>query len=101
MAILVRFTPSGLTRDQYSSVGKKLEDGGHWPPPGLLAHVCFGPDGDLRVSEVWESREHQEQFSQSLMPVLEQEGIGFDGAPEYLDVEAYELREARSDPPNA
>jgi hypothetical protein len=35
------------------------------------------------------------------MPVLEQEGIGFDGAPEYLDVEAYELREARSDPPNA
>jgi hypothetical protein len=100
VAILVRFTPSGLTRDQYWSVSKKLEDGGHWPPPGLLAHVSFGPPGDLRVSEIWESREQQEHFAQSLMPILEQEGIGFAGDPEFLDVEAYELREARSDPPN-
>ena len=99
MAILVRFTPSGMTRDQYWSVGKKLEDGGQWPPPGLLAHVCFGAQGDLRVSEVWESREQQEQFSQALLPILEEEGIGFAGEPEFLDVEAYELKDARTDPP--
>jgi len=99
VAILIRFTPSGLTRDQYWSVGKKLEDGGHWPPPGLLAHVCFGSNGDLRVSEVWESREQQEQFAQALMPVLEQEGIGFAGEPEFLDVEGYDLKDARTEPP--
>ena len=50
-------------------------------PPGLLAHVCFGAQGDLRVSEVWESREQQEQFSQALLPMLEEEGIGFAGEP--------------------
>ena len=99
MAILVRFTPSGMTRDQYWSAGKKLEEAGHWPPPGLLAHVCFGPQGDLRVSEVWESRQLQEEFSQALLPILEEEGIGFAGEPEFLDVEAYDLKEARTDPP--
>src|SRR5690242_5132657 len=59
VAVLIRFTPSGMTRDQYWGAGKKLEDSGHWPPAGLLAHVCFGSEGDLRVSEVWESREQQ------------------------------------------
>jgi hypothetical protein len=99
VAILVRFTPSGMTSERYWSVGKKLEDGGNWPPPGLLAHVCFGQDGELRVSEVWESREQQEQFARSLMPVLEEEGIGFEGEPEFIDVVAYDLKEARTDPP--
>jgi hypothetical protein len=99
VAVLVRFTPSGMTRDQYWGVGKKLEDAGHWPPPGLLAHVCFGSDGDLRVSEVWESRDQQEQFAQALMPVLEEEGIGFAGEPEFLDVAAYDFKDARTDPP--
>ena len=55
MAILIRFSPSGMTSEQYDSVGRKLEEAGHWPPEGLLAHVCFGASGDLRVSEVWES----------------------------------------------
>jgi hypothetical protein len=99
VAVLIRFTPSGMTRDQYWSVGKKLEDGGHWPPPGLLAHVSFGPKDDLRVSEVWESREQQEEFARALLPVLEAEGIGFASEPEFIEVEAYELKEARSEPP--
>jgi hypothetical protein len=101
MAILIRFTPSGLTRERYRSASKKLEEGGHWPPPGLLAHVCFGKEDDLRVSEVWESREQQEQFAQALMPILQDEGIGFTGEPEFLNVEAYELREGRADPPDS
>ncbi len=99
VAILVRFTPSGMTRDQYWSVGKKLDESGHWPPAGLLAHVCFGEEGDLRVSEVWESREQQEQFAQALMPVLGEVGIDLSGEPEFLSVEAYELKDARTEPP--
>jgi hypothetical protein len=99
MAVLVRFMPSGMTRDQYWSAGKKLEDGGHWPPQGLLAHVCFGSQGALLVSEVWESREQQEQFAQALMPILEAEGIGFEGEPEFLEVEAYDFKDARTEPP--
>ena len=30
-----------------------------------MTRLCFGSNGDLRVSEVWESREQQEQFAQA------------------------------------
>ena len=96
MAILIRFTPSGMTSEQYDSVGRKLQDGGHWPPDGLLAHVCFGSSGSLRVSEVWESREQQEQFAQQLMPALQEENVDVSGEPEVLEVEGYFMREASS-----
>ena len=65
-------------------------------PPGLLAHVCFGSSGSLRVSEVWESREQQEQFAQHLMPALQEENVDVSGEPEVLEVEGYFLREASS-----
>jgi len=97
MAILIRFTPSGLTSEQYNNVGQKLQEGGNWPPPGLLAHVCFGSSGNLRVSEVWESREQQEQFAEKLMPVLQEENVDVSGEPEILEVEGYFMREASSE----
>lgn len=96
MAMLIRFTPSGLSSEQYDSVGQKLQDDGHWPPEGLLAHVCFGSSGNLLVSEVWESREQQEQFAQHLMPVLQEAGVDVSGEPEILDVEGYFMRDASS-----
>ncbi len=97
MAILIRFTPSGMTAEQYNAVGEKLQEGGNWPPEGLLAHVCFGSSGNLRVSEVWESREQQEQFAEKLMPVLQQENVDLSNPPEILEVEGYFMREASSD----
>lgn len=97
MAILIRFRPSGMTSEQYDNVGRKLQDAGHWPPQGLLAHVCFGSSGNLHVSEVWESRQQQEQFAEQLMPVLQDENIDFSGEPEILDVEGYLFREASSE----
>jgi hypothetical protein len=98
MAILARFTPSGMTSAQYDAANKKLEP--HWPPEGLLAHVCFGSDGDLRVSEVWDSREHQERFGEVLLPILKEAGIELSGAPEFLAVEGYVFREASSEETN-
>jgi len=97
MAILVRFSPSGMTSEQYDSVGKKLDDAGLWPPQGLLAHVAFGSSGDLRVSEVWESRQQQEQFAEHLMPLLREENVEMSGEPEMLDVEGYFMREGSSE----
>lgn len=97
MAVLVRFIPSGMTSEQYNSVGQKLQEDGNWPPPGLLAHVCFGRPGDLRVSEVWESREQQEQFGEKLMPVLEAQNIAMGAEPEFLDVEGYFMVDASSE----
>ena len=97
MAMLIRFMPSGLTSEQYDNVGRKLQEAGHWPPEGLLAHVCFGSAGNLRVSEVWESREQQERFGEKLMPVLREEKVDLGGQPEILEVEGYFMREASSD----
>jgi hypothetical protein len=96
MAILIRFTPSGLTTEQYEAVGQKLQDGGNWPPDGLLAHVCFGTNGNLRVSEVWESREQMERFGERLRPVLQEENVDLSGEPEVLEVEGYFMIEASS-----
>ena len=97
MAILVRYTPAGMTAEQYDNVGRKLEDGGDWPPQGLLAHVCFGSSGNLHVSEVWESRDLQEQFAQTLRPYLEEANVDLSGEPEYHDVQGYLFHEASSE----
>jgi hypothetical protein len=86
-----------MTRAQYDSVGRRLQEAGAWPPDGLLAHVGFGTDGDLRVSEVWESREKQERFSQALLPILTEEGVGFSGEPEWFDVAGFLFSEASSE----
>ncbi len=96
MAILIRFTPNGMTSEQYDAVGQKLQADGAWPPPGLLAHVCFGSSGNLHVSEVWESREQQEQFAEKLMPTLQGENVDLSSEPQVLEVEGYFMRDASS-----
>jgi hypothetical protein len=86
MSILARFTPKDLTEDQYNEVNRRLEEAGHVPPDGQQVHVCFGNDGDLRISEIWESEEKMRAFGEKLMPILEELGIGASGPPEILPV---------------
>jgi hypothetical protein len=85
MSILVRFTPNEGTTDQYDETVKKLEEGGDWPPDGLDLHVAFLSDGNLAVSEVWDSKEKFEAFGERLMPVLKDVGID-PGEPAILEV---------------
>lgn len=85
MSILARFAPPSLTADQYEESVRRLEEGGDWPPDGLEYHVFFGPDDDLRVSEIWDSQEQFEAFGERLMPVLAEIGIE-PGEPELLEV---------------
>ena len=100
MAILIRYAPSGLTVSQYDQVSEQVRTTLQWPPDGLIAHVCFGSDGDLRVSEVWESREQLEAFQERLMPVLKEGGVDVESRePEVLDVHSVETL-AHSDTPS-
>ncbi len=85
MSILIRFTPASLTAEQYDSTIRTLEQAGDFPPDGMDLHVCFGSDGNLRVSEVWDSREQLDAFGERLMPVLADAGID-PGQPEIVDV---------------
>jgi hypothetical protein len=86
MSMLVRFSPESLTSDQYEDVKRRLDEGGHWPPDGLEYHVCFGSDGQLKVSEIWASNDEFEAFGQHLRPILEDVGIKFSGSPELIDI---------------
>jgi hypothetical protein len=76
MSILVRFAPPGpTTTEQYDETIRRLQDEGHFPPDGLDYHCCFVADGNVRVSEVWDSREQLEAFGERLMPLLDEVGI--------------------------
>jgi hypothetical protein len=86
MSIVVRFQPTSLTSEQYDESLRRLTDGGDFPPDGLDYHVCFGTEGNLRVSEIWDSREQLETFGERLMPLLADVGIQFSGEPEIFEV---------------
>lgn len=85
MSILIRFSPASLTVAQYDESVRKLEEAGVFPPDGLEYHVCFGTDGNLRVSEIWDSQEQLDAFGERLMPVLSEVGID-PGEPELMEV---------------
>ncbi len=92
MSILVRFSPEAMTAEQYDGVSRQLEEGGSWPPDGLDYHVCFGSDGNLKVSEVWDSKEQLEAFGERLMPVLKEHQIDFSAEPEIIPIHKIEKR---------
>ena len=87
MSIVVRFNPRGLTAEKYNEANRRLHEAGiEFPPEGRDYHVSFGSDGNLRVSEIWDSKEQFEAFSKRMMPVLAESGIEFSGEPEILEV---------------
>ncbi|MBV8992156.1 MAG: hypothetical protein JO287_00295 [Pseudonocardiales bacterium] len=86
MTMLVRFSPESLTAEKYDEIKRRLNEAGHWPPAGLEYHVCFGTDGQLKVSEIWASNEQFEAFGQHLGPILEQVGLTQSSPPELLDI---------------
>ena len=85
MSVLIRFAPASLTVEQYEESVRRIQENGEWPPDGMEYHVCFGSDGNLRVSEIWDSQEQLDAFGERLMPVLSEVGIE-PGRPEVLEV---------------
>jgi hypothetical protein len=87
MSIVVRFSPANLDREKYDESVRRLEQAGLWPnPAGLEVHVLFGNEGNMRVSEIWDSREQLEAFGEKLMPILADIGIEFSAEPEVFEV---------------
>ena len=86
MSILVRFAPTAsVTTEQYDEVIRLLEEKGALPPDGQDYHCCFVADGNLRVSEIWDSQEQFEAFGPTLMPILEEAGVD-PGEPDLLEI---------------
>jgi hypothetical protein len=85
MSIVVRFSPTALTAEKYAEATRLLTNAGEWPPAGCDYHVCFGSAGNLKVSEIWNSREQFEAFGKRLMPILAAAGIQFDSPPDIFE----------------
>jgi len=86
MKLLVRSASQHrLTIDQYDEALRCLQEAGDFPPAGMEYHVAFFLNGNLRVSEIWSSREQLNAFVGKLRPVLIHVGIAF-GEPEILRI---------------
>jgi hypothetical protein len=85
VSVLIRFAPPSLTAQQYDEVVRRLNEAGVFPADGLDYEICFGSEGNLKVSQVWDTKEHMEAFGQRLMPILQEVGID-PGHPEILEV---------------
>ena len=87
MSVVVRFNPTSMTAAKYDEALRRHEEAGvELPPDGMNLHVCFGPEGNLRVSEIWDSREQLDAYGERLMPILAETGIESTGEPEIFEV---------------
>jgi hypothetical protein len=85
VSLVIRFSPASLTAQQYDEVVRRLTDAGVFPADGLDYELCFGSEGNLKVSQVWDSREQLDAFAERLRPILAEVGIN-PGEPEVLEV---------------
>lgn len=93
MSVLVRHYPRDLTREKYDDVNRRMEEAGvPWPPDGLDLHVLFGPEGNLRVSEIWDSEEQFQAFVERLFPTMNEAGVEVERDPEILEVHELQKR---------
>jgi hypothetical protein len=53
-------------------------------------HIVFGDENDIRVSEVWESREKLDAFGDKLGPRMQEAGIQLSGEPEVFEAHIVE-----------
>jgi hypothetical protein len=71
--VVIAWAPS---RKAYEAVHDEV---GRTAAAGLIVHTASGADGKVRIVEVWESRQHIDEFVQTkLGPALEKLGVGMD-----------------------
>ena len=87
MSVLVRFNPTHVTKEKYDESIRRLKETAGFPAEGMELHVAFGPEDNMRVSEIWDSREQLQAFGERLMPILTDIGIEFSGEPEIIEVQ--------------
>ena len=85
MSLLIRFNPPSLTAEQYDDAVRRLTEDGVFPADGLDYEICFGSDGHMKVSQVWDSQEQMQAFGERLRPILAELGID-PGEPEVVEV---------------
>src|SRR5215210_4312692 len=85
VSLVIRFSPPSLTAEQYDEAVRRLTEAGVFPADGLDYELCFGSGDNLKVSQVWDSREQLDAFGERLRPILAELEIN-PGEPEVLEV---------------
>ena len=75
MAVVLRFTFNGLTPDKYEKITDRLDKVGSGAPEGRLYHICFGDPNNLLISDIWDTREAFDRFSEVVMPICRELGV--------------------------
>lgn len=79
MAVLLQFTVTPATQDQFHELAARLEEsmaanGG--PPQGLMSHVVYPSDGGFVVADVWRMESEGRPFLQDVVhPALARLGL--------------------------
>jgi hypothetical protein len=74
--VVVIVSSKDLTSRHYDQAWDGLRAAGLSHPKGMLSHVGFpNPDGGWMVVDVWESKEAFEQFSKTLVPLIQKTGV--------------------------
>jgi len=84
---VARIIETKITTDEYDRMRERLGIG-DTPPAGGAYHVAAVDEaGNLRIIEVWDTREEAEAWGEKVMAAREEAGVG-EGPPsiEYLDV---------------
>jgi hypothetical protein len=84
MAIVTKFSVSGMNSEKYEEALSRLQAAGAGAPPGRLYHVSYGSPDDLQVIDVYDSPQSFETFGQTLVPILTE--LGIQAQPEISDV---------------
>ncbi len=75
MAVGMRLDFSNLTLEDYDQVCEALNFPADWPE-GLKAHASTEVDGQLRVMDWWESRQHFDRFIESTLQAAMGKALG-------------------------
>jgi quinol monooxygenase YgiN len=74
MTVAVHIAPEQMSRDDYEKVIKELEACGCGEPQGRILHAAYGDD-DVRMFELWNSKEEFEAHRGRLTACLEAAGV--------------------------
>jgi hypothetical protein len=85
MSVLVRFSAPSMTAAQYDAIVARCYEEGVHPAPGLELEVYFGSGYQMKVTELFDSKQHLDAFSARLAPILEEMGMD-PGEPEVIEV---------------
>ncbi len=72
MAVLLQFTVTPATQDQFNELDAKLEEVlmQSGPPVGLMSHVVYPDHDGFVVSDVWSTEADAQPFVRDLVPSL-------------------------------